>query len=194
MKFYDFFDEEEFNPDRWIVEFDENVTNADKQQTTFSQHDGVLRLKGKYKNNAKDRVTWLSPNSDLKYRSLETKVQVREIDGGASVCIGAQWNDYESWAGICLYRENDYGDLYVALQDTKEQEATFEFDIKTGHWYTIRLEYTGEEFQYFWNDKLVKQLLPTTPLTYTDRLYFDVSFSLEETRSMWIEVDEILLR
>jgi TolB-like protein len=194
MKFYDLFDEEKFNSDRWIVEFDENVTDADQQQTTFSQQDGVLRLKGKYTGKAKDRFTWLAPNSDVKYRSLEAKVQVREVDGGASVCVGADWNDYESWAGLCMYAEKDYGDLYVALQDTGEQEATFEFDIKTGHWYTLRLEYTGEEFQYFWNDELVKQLSPATPLTYSDRLYFTVSFSLEEARSMWIEVDQILLR
>lgn len=193
VKVYETFDGEQLNRDLWDLGFDDNFKKADKKKTTFVLKDGVLSITGAYRNAAESRVAWLTPLSGETYHSIEAKIRVREVEGGVSVCLGAYWND-ENWAAICTYLEGDYGDVDVSLEDPEEQKATFEFDVRVNHWYILRLDYQDDQFLYYWDGKLIKRITPVTPVRALEDPGFDIGFGMEETRSVVIEIDEVLLR
>ncbi|MBD3306420.1 hypothetical protein GF339_08480 [candidate division KSB3 bacterium] len=196
-KFSERFDGDALNQAQWTLGFEEAFDETDEDNTHFSVQDGVLRLTGTYRQNADDRISWLVPNLYGVYQSIEAKIRVREIVGGVSVCVGASWNDYENWADLCSYLEEDYGDIEILLMEeaTEEQSSTFQINAQVDQWYTLRLDYTGEHCRYFWNDHLLQTFSLTSPPDHVpDDLEVELGFSLEETRSVVIEIDEIILR
>ncbi len=193
VKVYEPFDGEELNLDLWELGFDDRFKKTDKKKTTFALNNGVLSIQGKYKKNAESRIAWLAASSGETYYSIEAKIRVREVKGGVSVCLGANWDD-ENWSAICAYFAEDNGDIEVILEDTEKHETTFDFNVRVDQWYVVRLAYQEGRFQYYWNDKLIKSIAPASPISGLEDLNLDIGFAMEETKSMHIEVDEILLR
>jgi TolB-like protein len=194
VKVIDTFDEDEISPDLWEFEFDEKVKKADKDNTELSQEDDVLRITGAYQGEDENRYAWLAPNFDGPYQSIEIKIRVHEVKGVVGVCLGTDWNE-ERWTGICFYFEEDgYGDVTISSEDTGETEEEFDLDIQLNQWYVMRLEYKEAQFHYYWNDQLIKSITPKTPVNSLEELEWYLELSLEETKIMTIEVDEIILR
>ncbi len=190
-KVFDTFDEDEFNTSRWEFDFAEEV-EADKDNTELSQEDGVLRITGKYRKEDENRYAWITPNVDKSYQAIEVKVRIRELDGGMSACPGLNWNDDRSETGICLYVKEGFGDVTIYMyEDEEETEEEFDFDIQLNQWYVMRLEYQDAQFHYYWNDHLIKSITPENPV---DTLSGNLGLSLDDTKAMTIEVDEIILR
>jgi hypothetical protein len=193
VKVFETFDEDEFNTDRWVFEFAEEVA-AEKNNTELLQEEGVLRITGVYQGENEDRFAWLAPNARASYQLIETKIRVREVSGAIAVCLGADWNE-EHWTGICLYFEEDgYGDVTISSEDAGETEEEFNFNIQLNQWYSMRVEYKEAQFHYYWSSQLIKSITPTTPVDSPEELEWYLGLPLEETKIMTIEVDEIILR
>lgn len=190
VKVLETFDGDTLSTDRWIVWFDEGVKEIDKKNTEFSQHNGVLRVEGKYRQKDDDRIVWLVPASGEHYNFIETKMRVREVKEEMAVCLGMIWNKEESWTGLCAYVEEHYGDLVVNLEDT---ESTFDLNPRLGQRHIMRLGYKNGQFHYYWDEQLVKSLTPKTPVAPSERLLLGVFLALEGTKKMRVEFDEIML-
>lgn len=192
-KVFETFDENELNTNRWIFECEEGIKKADEENTKLVQEQGVLRVTGKYgEKNDELRLCWLAPNSDTRYHSLEAKVQVRDVDGGAAICLGTGWAE-KNWTGICPYFEKEGGIVSVGIEDPEWVDSPFEFDIQLNQWYVMRFEYKEEQFFYYWNNQLIKTITPDTPVGSSLDLLI-VGFVFEETRAVTIELDELILR
>ena len=80
------------------------------------------------------------------------------------------------------------------MQDGEEAEEFFDVEVETDAWHDVRLEYQQEQFSYYWNDRLVTQKTPQTPGDGVGTFWIDIEFWLEQTETMTIEIDEIILR
>ncbi len=194
VKLHERFDDDKLREDRWEAGYDADFKKSDKKKTILNVQDGVLRITGKYRKREENRIFWIHPNSAEGYHSFEAKIRIRELTGAVSICIGATWkngddnDEEESWTAICPYWEEDGGDISIGIN---EDSSDFEYDIQTNQWYTVRIDYIDMQFLYHWNGQLMKRF---TLDSFAEDLGLNLVFAVEETRSVVIEVEEIILR
>jgi TolB-like protein len=193
VKFRESFDEPEFNSRRWEYGFDDEFKKADQENTSLTQKDGMLTVTGTYAKQTEERVAWLTLSSGATYYSIEAKIRVRELQGGASVCTGMTWNDGDHWSGLCSYVEPNYSALVILVEADEDKELTFDTHISTNEWGTLRLDFRNEQFYYYWNNQLVKQLKLEENVA-SSELQPIVALSFDETKTVAVDIDEIVYR
>lgn len=195
IKIHETFDEEELSEERWYVGYEDGFKKSDKKQTKLVVQDGVLKIRGKYRKDHESRIFWLVPSLAEAYHSFEAKIRLSEITGNVAICVGATWygdDEEENWTGICPYWEEDYGDVDIAIEEEGEEDSsTVKSEIETDQWYTVRIDFIDMQFSYYWNDELIKRI---TPKMFVENVELDITFVIDETRSVVIEIDEIILR
>ena len=187
------FDDGQAWTEHWDIDFEEQMKQADKDATKISQENGVLRITGQYRQNDENRIFWLFPTIWQKYHSIEARVRFHSTRGGVGVCLEMTWGDDEKWTGFCPYVEEDYSDITIELDEQKEP-FTFEFDIRPDQWYVMRLDYQDGAFSYFWEDQLIKRLTVEPAISTSDGLSPGFVIVLEDTRSIQLEIDRLVLR
>ncbi len=187
------FDDDHAWTEQWNIDFEETMKQAEKDATKVSQEDGALRISGKYRKNDEHRLFWIFPTVWQKYQSIEAKVRFRDLRGGGAVCLDMTWGDDEKWTGFCPYVEEDYSDITIEL-DGQEEPFTLKIDIRPDRWYVMRLDYQDGMFSYYWEDQLIKRLAVEPAISASDEFSLSVVFMLEETRSILIEIDQLVLR
>jgi TolB-like protein len=193
IKIHETFDGDKLDQKRWFIEFSDEFNSADKKKTNVTIENGVLRVTGKFRKNAEYRNLWLAPNSAQPYYSFEAKVRVREIKGDIAICVGALWDEEESWAGICPYWEEEYTDIDVGIEekDREDDTSTVDLELQTNIWYTMRVDYINGQFHYYWDGELLKQ---DPPSRLPEVLEWNLDFYMDDTKSVIAEIDEISLR
>lgn len=198
VKMIETFDGDWLDSTLWEIGFEDEMTSQDRTQTTWQQHDGILRLTATYTGKNDNRGTWIFPYLNEAYTSIEVSFQVKELEGEAEVCVGATWaeddNDDAPWTGICPYFGDDYSDITVFLEDKQEHQEEIDIGVRVEQWYQLRLQYMDGQFHYYLNNTLLTTIAPDTPVNESEGFWADLGVFPPEARAVTVEFDDVILR
>jgi TolB-like protein len=186
IKLRESFDGDAFDPYRW--RFD--ILDDDRKNTKLIQKDSVLTLTGTYQKPNEQRLAGLYPGFEIQYHSMGARIRVREVKG--TVCVGPaiNWNYGLSSTDILMCFEENNG--LVRIRSENLIEIPVESHLRLNQWYLMRLDYKDGQFQYYWNGSLSKRIPPNTSVDPKSRV--GMHFNFQRTKTMTIDIDEIILR